>query len=803
MFKRVLTVGWVGIASVVIVSAQGPPRPAPAVSSEVVAQGAVLKQYCIGCHNQRLKTANLLIDQLDLAHLREHAETGEQIVRKLRAGMMPPAGLPRPDAATRQSLITWMEAELDRGSAPYLEPPGLHRLNRAEYQNAIRDLLGLEIDAAKFLPSDNSTHGFDNIAGALTMSPALLEAYVSAAAKISRLAVGRATAPVEIAYPVPADATQDYHVEGLPFATRGGILIHHEFPADGDYRFKITPVAEGNMGQLNNPFGRVKGEQLELLIDGAVVKVLDWDKEMQGFAVRTGVETPPVQVKAGNHAVGVTFVATNQAPGNDINEPFARTTIDTGPMPGFTFYPHVGIVRIVGPFDAHEATDSPSRRRILTCHPAKEREEPGCARAILTTLARRALRRPTTQADVGRLMEFYESGRGHGTFDDGIEQAIQRLLVDPEFIYRGEDAPAAMAPGQSYPITDFALASRLSFFLWSSIPDDELLNLASQRRLRQPAVLEQQVRRMIADPKSAALVENFTGQWLNLRGLATVSPDPNVFPDFDDNLRQAFRKEVELFFSSIVHEDRSVFDLLTADYTFVDERLARHYGIPYVRGSRFQRVILDASHDVRRGLLGKGALMAITSQATRTSPVTRGKWFLQTFLGVSPPDPPPNVDTTLKIGAEDAAGNNKNPTMRQIMEVHRANPTCATCHKIFEPIGFALENFDAIGAWRLQDEGVPIDVSGLLVDGSTLNGVTSLRQLLTRYSDQFARVIAERLLTYALGRGVEYQDMPLVRAVVRDAEAHEYRFSSFVLGVVKSVSFQQNLKAPAVAQVAR
>jgi hypothetical protein len=790
---------------VAVVSGQAPQPTLPAAAGPTShpSARALLDRYCVACHNQRLKTANLLLDELDVTHLTGHAEIGERMVRKLRAGMMPPQGMPRPDAPTLEALITWLEHELDRGAVPNIESPGLHRLNRVEYQNAIRDLLGLEIDATKFLPSDNSTHGFDNNAGALTMSPALMEAYLSAAAKISQLALGRATAPREVVYPVPSDATQNYHVEGLPFATRGGILINHEFPADGEYAFKITPVAEGNMGQLNDPFGRVKGEQLELLVDGALVTLFDWDKEMQGFAVRFGLESPRVHLTAGSHAVGVTFVATQYAPGNDLNQHFSRTTIDTGPIPGYTFYPHVGIVRVMGPFDAKAATDSPSRRKVLVCRPTNQQNEARCAREILATLGRRAFRRPVTAADVGRLMAFYDdSGRRQGTFEDGIEAALERLLIDPEFIYRGEAGPAAVRIGQSYPLSDLALASRLSFFLWSSIPDDVLLQVAAQGRLRQPAELERQVRRMLADPKAEALVENFTGQWLNLRGLSTVSPDPNVYPDFDDNLRQAFRREVELFFDSIVREDRSITDLLTADYTFADERLARHYGIPRVRGSQFRRVTLGPDFDMRRGLLGKGALMAITSQATRTSPVTRGKWFLQTFLGVSPPDPPPNVPA-VKAAPPDPTGNAKEPTMRERMEQHHTNPVCSTCHRIFEPIGLALENFDAIGAWRVNDGGTLIDASGMLTDGTRIDGVASVRDMLTRYADQFERVFAERMLTYALGRGVEYRDMPLVRSLVRDAAAHDYRFSSFVLGIVKSASFQQNLKEAVPQRVAR
>jgi hypothetical protein len=452
-------------------------------------------------------------------------------------------------------------------------------------------------------------------------------------------------------------------------------------------------------------------------------------------------------------------------------------------------------MQIEGPYDAKGAENSPSRRKIFVCRPTGARDEEVCARQVLTTLAKRAFRRPAQAQDTGTLMEFYQAGRNEGSFDAGIEAALQRILADPEFVYRGEAESPALTVGKTYSVSDLALASRLSFFLWSSIPDDQLTTLATQGKLKNPVVLEQQIRRMIADPKSEALVENFTGQWLNVRGMAAMEPVVNLFPDFDSTLREAFRRETELFFDSIVHEDRSVLDLLTADYTFVNERLAKHYGIPNIYGSQFRRVTLPANLDMRRGLLGKGALLTVTSQAARTSPVTRGKWFLQTFLGISPPDPPPNVPA-IKAAAQDAAGNTREPTMRERMAAHHANPVCATCHNIFEPLGLALENFDAVGAWRLEDSGTPIDASGKFIDGMALDGPASLRALLMKYQDQYVRNVAEKLLTYALGRGVEYQDMPLVRKIVRDAAPNNYRFSSIVMSIVTSVPFQMNMKAP-------
>jgi hypothetical protein len=671
----------------------------------------------------------------------------------------------------------------------------------------MRDLLALEVDATKFLPPDDSTHGFDNIAGTLTMSPALMEAYLSAAGKISRLAIGDVSAPTQAVFDVPPDTAQNHHIEGLPFGTRGGTLIRYQFPADGEYSFKVKGVT----GYFQAVLGGVKGEQLEVTVDGERVKLFDWDKEIAN-TTGNGRATPRIPVKAGLHTVGVTFLATNDVPATELNKPFQRTMNTPGSITGFLFYPHVGQVWIEGPYNAAGATDTDSRRKIFVCRPtpgpalrrgapepreggpASSRDEGACARTIVSTLVKHAFRRPATPADLGPLMEFYLAGRNEGgSFEQGIEAALQRVLADPEFVYRGEREPAGLAAGKSYRVSDLALASRLSFFLWSSIPDDELIDLAAQGKLRDPAVLDKQVRRMLADPKSEALIENFTGQWLSVRSLKTSEPAVNLFPDFDDNLRNAFQREAELFFDSIVHEDRSVLDLLTADYTYVNERLAKHYGIPNIYGPHFRRVTLPVELDMRRGLLGKGALMTVTSAAARTSPVTRGKWFLQTFLGVSPPDPPPNVPA-IKEKAADTTGNAKAPTMRQTMDAHRANPACATCHKIFEPMGLALENFDAVGAWRTQDEGSPIDATGVLVDGTRVDGVASLRGVLVRYSDQFVRVVTEKLLTYALGRGVEYQDMPIVRSIVHDSAASTYRFSSLVLGIVKSPAFQMNMK---------
>jgi mono/diheme cytochrome c family protein len=796
---RILVTGSIAMMCAVMVSGQAvaPRQQATAASTATRPVGspdastyrAVIDKYCVTCHSGEKPSGNLSLAQLDLARLGDNASIGEKIVRKLRAGLMPPTNMARPDSATRESLISWMESELDRAAVPHLPAPGLHRLNRTEYANAIRDLLDLRVDATKFLPSDDSSHGFDNMAGTLAMSPALVEAYLSAAGKISRLAVGNVTAPTQQVYEAPPDVAENSQIDGLSFGTRGGMIITHQFPANAEYIIKVLPIA----GYFKNVLGGIQGEQLEVTVDGERVKLFDWDKEIGTGGVGKIGTTPRVPIKAGVHTVGVAFLATNEAPNNEINKAFVRTMNSPGQISGYLFYPHVGQLQIEGPYNAAGAEGSPSRHKIFICYPGSAREEDACARQIITSLARRGFRRPAKTEDVTTLMEFYKAGRSEGNFDSGIEAALQRILADPEFVYRGEAESGTLAPGKTYTVGDIALASRLSFFLWSSIPDNELLTLAEQGKLRNPAVLEQQVQRMIADPRTQALVENFTGQWLNVRGMLAVEPVVNLFPDFDNNLRDSFRREAELFFESVIREDRSILDLLNADYTFVNERLAKHYGIPNVYGSHFRRVTLGPELDMRRGLLGKGALLTVTSTAARTSPVNRGKWFLQTFLGVSPPDPPPLVPV-IKETQPDAAGNTKEPTMRQRMEQHRANPACSSCHSIFEPLGLALENYDATGMWRTEENSLPIDTSGKFADGTKIDGPASLRALLMNYSDQYVRTVTEKLLTYALGRGVEYQDMPLLRKVVRESASRNYKFSSLVTGIVTSTPFQMNMK---------
>ncbi len=759
---------------------------------------ATLERYCLDCHNQAEQAGELALEPVRLGDVAANPDKWERVIRKLRAGMMPPIDQPRPQHATYESLAGFLEQELDAHAAATMPPPGLHRLNRVEYGNAVRDLLSLDIDPAAFLPADDVSRGFDNQAGTLSLSPALLEAYLGAASKISRLALGRVEAPTQAMYRVAADATQNYHVEGLPFGTRGGILIEHTFPVDAEYNLKVYSVNLGNMGNFR-PFGEIRGEQLEILLDGARVALIDWDEAFNlnsGFGGGDGqLKTIDVRVPvtAGRHRVGVTFLATNYAPGLDINRAFERSTIETGGLPGFSFYPHVGSVRIDGPYEGSGASDTPSRKAILTCEPVEASAEEPCAREILTALARRAYRGAQTHADVETLLEFYRSGRAGSDFEGGIELALQRLLADPKFIYRVEHEPADLEAGDVYAVNDVELASRLSFFIWSSIPDEELLALAEQGRLSNPKVLEQQVKRMLADARSEALTSNFAGQWLNLRALEGHVPVAALFPDFDDNLRQSFRRETELFFDSLVRENRPVTELISADYTFVDERLAKHYSIPGVYGSRFQRVTLTKEHDARRGLLGKGSLLAVSSQPIRTSPVIRGYWILQNLLGVPPPPPPADVPE-LETPAADAAGNARVPSMREQMEHHRDNPACVGCHQLMDPIGFALEQFDAIGRWRTTDGDNAIDASSVMYDGTPIDGVADLREFLLRYEVQFVRNATEKLLTYALGRGVEYYDMPVVRKIAADAAQDDYRFASLILGVVQSEPFRSNRK---------
>jgi mono/diheme cytochrome c family protein len=798
--KKLVWIGFVSFFSAVVFYAQTA-KPSGQPSATAASQRELVDKYCVTCHNTKVKTGGLALDKLDLAHVVENAEVWEKAVRKLRAGMMPPLGLPRPAPAAYDGLAEWLENELDRAAAakPSFVPPGIHRVNRTEYANAVRDLLSLEIDPAEFLPVDDSSYGFDNVAGSLGISPALVEGYMSAAGKISRLAVGHETAPSQKKYIAPQDYSQETHLEGLPFGTRGGMLINHYFPADGEYLISWFPV-RGNTGELYG--SERKDEHLEVLLDGERVKLFDIAKIPNG--TDNDKNETRLQVRAGAHKVGLAFLATTDVPMDDLNQHNVRSVLDTNPIPGYIFSPQVSQVIIMGPYSGKRPQDTPSRRKVFVCQPAAGADEVPCAKKILSNLATQAYRRPVSEGDLESLLSVYQKARNKGDFEDGIQLALQDIVADPEFIFRSESDPANVKPGQAYHINDLELASRLSFFLWSSTPDSELIGLASQGKLHDPKVLEQQTRRMLTDQRSHELVKNFAGQWLQLRNLPSTAPITQMFPDFDDNLRQAFRTETEMFFESILRDNRSTADLLNADYTFVNERLARHYGIPNVYGSHFRRVTLNGELENRRGLLGKGAIELVTSVADRTSPVLRGKWVLMNILGVIPPDPPPNVPPLRQ--SDKMANGQPVPleiSMRERMEEHRANAVCASCHKMMDPIGFALENFDAVGKWRTEEFGRKLDVAGQLSDGSKVNGPAGLRDGLTRYSPQFVRVVTEKLLTYALGRGVEYQDMPVVRSIIHEAAPGNYRLSSLVVGIVKSAPFQMNVRVDEAASTPR
>ncbi len=770
------------------------------VPSHTPSYRAVLDQYCVTCHNERARTAELLLDEANVENIGEGPKVWEKVLKKLRAGAMPPAGMPRPDQATYDSFATYLETALDSAAAAHPNPgrPVLHRLNRVEYTNAVHDLLAVEIDGETLLPADDSRYGFDNIGDVLTVSPALLERYLSAARKISRLAIGDPDiSPVFEGYTVPKYFVQDDRMnEALPFGSRGGIAVRHHFPLDGEYLLKVRLKRNSRdyiAGLLDRP------HQLDVRLDGARLELFTVGGENHGRSAplfsnnamgdraqdiyeRTADDILEVRfpATAGPRQIEVAFLKETSMPEGPLRTPMSKYDLHNykGGEPGVAGF------SISGPYDATGIGETPSRRKVFLCRPANAQEEEPCARKILSTLARRAYRRPLTDEDVQTLLDFYKAGHNEGGFEAGIGSALERILVGPEFLFRIEVDPKDVAPDTAYPISDLELASRLSFFLWSSIPDDQLLDLAEREELKDPVVLEQQVRRLLEDPRSKTLVSNFAAQWLQLRNLRAINPDQDVFPYFEENLREAFRQETELFFESQLREDRSVLELLSANYTFLNERLARHYGIPNVYGSHFRRVELETEE--RKGLLGKGSILAVTSYANRTSVVLRGKWVLENILGTPPPPPPPNVPS-LVVSAKDG----KALSMREAMEQHRANPVCATCHKIMDPLGFAMENFDGIGSWRTRDAGAPIDSSGVLPDGTPFVGPAELqRVLIESKSAEFVATATERLLTYALGRGVEAYDAPAIRSIIREAAPNNYRWSSLILGIVKSTPFQ-------------
>jgi hypothetical protein len=803
MVKRFFSIGGFALAAAVgssVLSAGGP-QTAPATTA-VAAQRALVERYCVTCHNDKSRQGGLSLQGKDVAAAGDNAELWEKVVRKLRAGVMPPPGVARPPLPEYEALRDWLEAEIDR-KAP--RNPGaivLHRLNRTEYSNAIRDLLDLDIDAASLLPPDDSARGFDNIAGSLTISPTLLEAYVTAATRVSRMAIGYWKTPTEAKYIASGDTSQSQQIEGLPIGTRGGMLVRHNFPADGEYKIEIQNYGIGSF---------IPNEKLEISIDGERVHVFDY----RGIGTSQGMSGEgdgklelTLPVKAGTRKVGAAFLgATSQRPSLDMVRHFERTSLENNSIAQLQYPPVIGFLRIQGPFMPSRPQDSRSLRKILVCRPLEPNEEEACARQILTTLSRRAYRRPVTATDVAPLMAFYQEGRKAGAFEDGIELALRRILSSPQFLVRTEKEPPTAAAGQNYRITDLELASRLSFFLWSSIPDDELIEAASADRLRDPAVLERQVRRMLADPRAESLVKNFGAQYLYLRNLDATSPAGVFYPDWDHELREGFRRETELLFDSIIREDRNIVDLLTADYTFLNERLAKHYGIPNISGAHFRRVPLGREFDYRRGLLGQGSFLSITwVQNFRTSPVKRGVWVLENILGTPPPEPPPNVPPL----EETKDGPDKILTLRERMTLHRQVQPCAGCHAIMDNIGFALENFDADGKWRTRERllagagasgsgnvvaEAPLNVAVELYDGQKAGGPSELRAALLRYSPQFVRTFTERMMTYALGRGVEYFDMPTIRTIVRDAEKRDNRFGAIVMGIINSPAFQMRTKS--------
>ncbi len=815
----------------------GGPRAQPAGAATQSAAGeaaapaayrAVLDRYCVACHNRRTLAGNLALDTADLGRVGPHAERWEKVLQKLRTRAMPPPGRPRPEPAVYDAFGTWLEGALDRWAADHPDPgrPPIHRLNRLEYANAVRDLLHLEVDAEALLPADDMAFGFDNNAAILTVAPGLFSRYMSAARTVSRLAVGDPSIEADIVrYPVSPLLVQDGRMgEDLPFGSRGGAAVRHHFPRDGDYVLRI---------ELRQNAGRNEPQEIDVRVDGGRVALLragrwpdDAPAGTPGARAGDGNLAVRFPARAGTRLVSVSFTGRTMAPegvaparlplwtfstGRGYVEPMALDGFEiegpygaapggaasgaaaagaasggaaTAAAPGAAASGAASEGTVAGAASGAAAADTPSRRRIFVCEPASAADEEACAARIVAALARRAFHRPVTDEDVQDLLGFYHEGRAEGGFRDGVRRALESILVDPEFLFRIERDPPGAAPATAYRLSDLELAARLSFFLWASIPDDELLEAAEAGLLRDPDVLEAQVRRMLADERAGTLVTSFAAQWLHLRRMRTVTPDVNAFPGFDENLRDALVRETELFVGSQLRDDRSVVELLTADYTFVNERLARHYGIPGVYGPRFRRVEWD--DDRRRGLLGQGSVLTVTSLATRTSPVVRGKWILENLLGAPPPPPPPDVPEL-----EEQTEGGEPASLRARLEAHRANPVCSGCHSRMDPLGFALENFDAVGRWRDADAGgAPIDTAGVLPDGAAFDGLPELRGILHGRRDEFVATVAEKLLTYALGRGVEHYDRPAVRAIVRGAADDDYRWSSIIVGVARSLPFQ-------------
>jgi mono/diheme cytochrome c family protein len=778
--------------------------PPPAASPKLVpshessglsidAQNKLVAQNCASCHSEKMKAGELVLAGFDAAKVTDRPDVTEKMIRKLRAGMMPPPGARRPDAATIKTFVETLETKMDAAAA--LKPnPGwrpFQRLNRAEYQRAVKDLLGIDVDVNAFLPPDTISKGFDNVADVQAFSPTLMESYLRAASSISRLAIGdRGASATSVTYKIGRTLSQMRHVDGAPMGTRGGISVVHTFPADGDYTFKVS--------LHNEPLGGIYGrttmatmdikEQIEVSVNGERAALLDLNVRMSETDPKNSLEikTPPIHVAAGPQRVSAAFIQRFDGPVDDLLVPLENTLADVNISFGVTALPHMRDMTILGPSTVTGVSDTVSRRMVFTCRPTNAREEETCAADIVKGLTARAFRGEATPDDVQDALSFYERGRKSGDFESGIRMALQSVLMSPRFLFRLEQAPAVRTVNASatYRLNDQDLASRLSFFLWGSAPDADLLKAAGAGSLRTTLGLEKQVRRMLADRRADALSTRFAAQWLRLQDLEKIHPDYLLYPQYDDTLAQSMERETELFFDSMVRDDRPVLDLLTADYSFVNERLAKHYGIANVTGNDFKRVQLP---EYRRGLLGQGSILTLTSYADRTSPVQRGKWILEVLFGAPPPPPPPNVplldDTKAVIGG-------KNLSTRERMEEHRKNPACTSCHKVIDPLGLTLENFDATGVWRIKDNEVPVDSIGDLYDGTKMNGPAGLREGMLKHSDIFLETFTENLMTYALGRRVEYSDMPAIRAILRDAGKNNDRLSSFVLGVVNSGAFR-------------
>ena len=791
--KQIFSILGLGILSLSVATSVEMAQRAPASGTAaantipVDAQNALVAQYCASCHNDKTRSGGMTLTSLNLAHPDQNPELAEKVIRKLRAGMMPPPGAKRPDLEMTRTFATALENTIDKVAAVHPNPGwrSFQRLSQAEYARSIHDLLGIDVDVSTFLPPDSLHDGFDNIAEAQSFSPAVLEGYMRAAGNIVIEALGDENAsPTSATYSLSSTTNQLRHVDGAPMGTRGGVSVVHNFPADGEYVFTVKFQAATNGGLIGR---RSTNEQVEVSINGERAALLDINPNMSetngGLSLRTG----RISVKAGSHRVSAAFMPKFSGLADDLVAPIEYTLADAIGAPQLLQVPHLQDFTITGPYTVSGVSDTPVRRRVFKCRPVSPGEELRCATTIITNLARQAYRRPVTQEDLEGLLGFYETARKNADFESGIRTALQAILASPKFVFRLEQRPVNIAAGQTYRINDLELASRMSYFLWSTAPDDELINSAASGKLHNPIELEKQTRRMLADPRSESLATRFAAQWLRLAELKNMVPDALLYPNFDHTLADAMRRETELLFDSVVREDRSVLELLTANYTFVNERLALHYKIPGILGNRFRRV--ELTDDYRRGLLGQGSILTLTSQADRTSPVLRGKWVMEVLLGTPPPPPPPNVPG---LEATKPVKDGHVLTVRERMEAHRSNPACNSCHRMIDPIGLSLENFDPTGTWRIRDSGVLIDPSTVLFDGTPANGPADLRKTILKYPEAFIRNFTENLLTYSLGRRLQYSDMPAVRAITREAARNNNRASSLILGIIKSAPFEMS-----------